>query len=79
MDTYEHIIIATDGNQSYKIEFIRRMEVKTIRFSAAQMFLRRGCRLVELNSKSEVISFANDGFRNGFPADESNWNFFSDK
>ena len=79
MDTYENIIIATDGNQSYKIEFIKRMEVKTIRFSAAQIFLKRGCRLVELNSEREVKQYASNGFRNGFPADESNWNFFSDK
>jgi len=77
MNTYEHIIIATDGRESYKIEFIKRMEVKKMSFSAAQIFLKRGCRLVELNSKTEVYQFAEDGFKNGFPSDESNWDFFS--
>ena len=79
MDTYEHIIIATDGNVSYKIEFIKRQDVEKITFQASQNFLRRGCRLVELNSYREVKQFASDGFRNGFPSDESNWDFFSKK
>jgi len=74
----EHIIIATDGQESYRISISKR-ETKEVNFNTAQSLIRKGCRLVELNSKSEVISFANDGFRNGFPADESNWNFFSDK
>jgi len=74
----EHIIIATDGQESYRIS-INKRETKEVSFNIAQSLIQKGCRLVELNSKSEVISFANDGFRNGFPADESNWNFFSDK
>ena len=77
MRIYEHIIVATDGNVSYKIEFIKRCKVDEIPFSLAQTFLKGGCRLVELSSKTEVMQYADRGFKHGFPSDESNWDFFS--
>ncbi len=72
----EHIIIATDGKESYKISMSRESVSKTT-FASSQAFLRKGCRLVEFDSEREVKKYATDGFRNGFPSDESNWDFFS--
>ncbi len=77
MHISEHIIVATDGDVSYKIEFIKRCEVMEIDFTFAQMLLKGGCRLVELNSKQQVYDYARHGFKHGFPSDESNWDFFS--
>ena len=73
----EHIIILTDGRSSYSINIRKDVEVKAIPFNTAQSYLNKDCRLVELGSYSEIVQFSRDGFRLGFPADKSNWDFFA--
>jgi len=76
--TCEYIIIATDGRISYRIS-INNETVKETSFKTAQSLLNDGCRLVELDSYTEVMQFSRDGFRLGFPSDKSNWDFFSEQ
>jgi len=71
----QEIIILTDGHESYKYN-IDTWETKTIDFSISQIYLKAGCRLVELGSKSEVINWTNRFMKCPIP-DEENWNFFA--
>ncbi len=75
--SYEHIIILTDGSNSYMINIYHEREVKCITFKLAQSYIEQDCRLVELDSCQQVEQFSRDGFRLGFPSDENNWDFFA--
>ena len=76
-EIYENVIVLTDGYESYLFNTDMGY-FRTCELDMSQMHLKAGCRLVECNSKSDVIHWVNKYIRNPIE-DKSNWEFFADE